>query len=72
MNGKGYDKFERAMIYLMLLIGGFALIFTGCWAVESYIKNTIVEVFDGGRFAWSIIGSLLALAFYHQMERPIS
>jgi hypothetical protein len=71
VNAKSVDRFERVVTYLILLVGGFLITYVGSWALSSMVGDAAGEIFDYGRLAWSILATLIALAFYHQMDRPI-
>ncbi len=62
---------RRHVQNLAALALGWALIYAGCWWGElqsagNFVHN--VESFDGSRFGFAMMGSIVVLAFVRQTE----
>lgn len=72
MTAKAAKTLWTVALYLCLLFFGFAIAYSGCWMLETIINPTVhVELLSVARTVWSVITSLIAMAFYHQASREM-
>jgi hypothetical protein len=72
VTAKQIDLVERVTVNLLLLVGGWVLLYLLCWLFESGSGGHEVLRWSDARCGFAILGTLLAFAFKRQAdgERP--